>query len=40
MMNEVTGGEGNVRPVLLLSNFILLVDVGDFLVFVMDRYDP
>ena len=40
-MNEVTEGEGYIRQVLLLSNLIvLLVEVGNFLVFVMDRRDP
>jgi len=27
-------------PILLLDNFILLVEVGNFLVFVVDRNDP
>lgn len=40
-MNEVTESEGHIRQVLLLSNLIiLLVEVGNFLVFVMDRRDP
>jgi hypothetical protein len=40
-MNEVTKGEGYIRPILLLDNLIiLLVEVGNFLVFVMDRNDP
>ena len=36
-MNEVTKGEGNVRPILLLNSLIILVEVGNFLVFVTDR---
>ena len=38
-MNEVTEGEGYVRPILLLNDFIivLLVEVGDLLVFVVNR---
>jgi len=40
-MNEVTKGEGYIRPILFLNNLIiLLVEVGHFLVFVMNRSDP
>ena len=40
MVNEVTKGEGYIRPILLLNDFIiLLVEVGQFLVFVMNRND-
>ena len=40
-MKEVTEGEGYIRPLRLFNNLvILLVEVGNFLVFVMDRNDP
>jgi len=40
-MNEVMKSEGYIRPILLLNDFIiLLVEVGDLLVFVMNRNVP
>lgn len=40
-MNEVTKGEGYIRPILLFGTFIiLLVEIGSFLVFVMNRNHP
>ena len=41
VMNQVTKGEGYVRPILLPSNLVILVgEGGNFLVFVMDRDHP
>lgn len=38
---QVTKGEGYVHPILLLNNLVIaLLEVGNFLVFVIDRNDP